>query len=46
VNLLLSFDYEVGNRTSREVRFSGLKTAVATRIREHGLPEPAQMPDF
>jgi N6-L-threonylcarbamoyladenine synthase len=42
----IDFPRALPGRQDLDFSFSGLKTAVAIRIREHGLPEPAQMPDF
>jgi N6-L-threonylcarbamoyladenine synthase len=42
----IDFPRALPGRQDLDFSFSGLKTAVATRIREQGLPEPAQMPDF
>jgi N6-L-threonylcarbamoyladenine synthase len=42
----IDFPRALPGRQDLDFSFSGLKTAVATRIRERGLPEPARMPDF
>ena len=42
----IDFPRALPGREDLDFSFSGLKTAVATRIREHGLPTPGQMPDF
>jgi N6-L-threonylcarbamoyladenine synthase len=42
----IDFPRALPGRQDLDFSFSGLKTAAATRIREHGLPQPEQMPDF
>jgi N6-L-threonylcarbamoyladenine synthase len=42
----IDFPRALPGRGDLDFSFSGLKTAVATRVREHGLPGQAQMPDF
>jgi len=42
----IDFPRALPGREDLDFSFSGLKTAVATRIREHGLPDQTQMPDF
>jgi N6-L-threonylcarbamoyladenine synthase len=42
----IGFPRALPRREDLDFSFSGLKTAVATRLRERGLPEQAQMPDF
>jgi N6-L-threonylcarbamoyladenine synthase len=42
----IDFPRAMPGRDDLDFSFSGLKTAVATRIREHGVPGQAQMPDF
>jgi N6-L-threonylcarbamoyladenine synthase len=42
----IDFPRALPGRQDLDFSFSGLKTAVATRIREHGLPETAHMADF
>jgi N6-L-threonylcarbamoyladenine synthase len=42
----IDFPRALPGRGNLDFSFSGLKTAVATRVREHGLPGEKQMPDF
>jgi N6-L-threonylcarbamoyladenine synthase len=42
----IDFPRALPGRDDLDFSFSGLKTAVATRVRDHGLPGRAQMPDF
>jgi N6-L-threonylcarbamoyladenine synthase len=42
----IDFPRALPAREDLDFSFSGLKTAVAARIREHGLPGAKQMPDF
>ena len=42
----IDFPRALPGRADLDFSFSGLKTAVATRVREQGLPGQAEMPDF